>query len=136
QKAGAKVPDVAKGQPVLLRQVVIQPHQPLRSAAGNGRAQLGRCKLHVAAIYAGKRIVAKLYWDRVSRPTQAAQKTQIEIQSRVRGKQRAQSLDRRLRRNDKCNRIGSARVPLKGSEVERLVLAKWPSHGEAIHVFS
>ena len=81
----AGVVDVAKCQAVGLREILIQPRQLLRSALGHGHNQSCSCKLHHAPVHTS-RIVAKRYWDRASRAAKPTQKTQIEIQPRVRGK--------------------------------------------------
>src|SRR6516164_5083723 len=80
------VVDVAKCQAVGLREILIQPRQPLGSALGYGHNQSCSCKLHHAPVHTCNRIVAKLYWNRAGRAAKPTEKTQIEIQSRVRGK--------------------------------------------------
>jgi hypothetical protein len=74
---------VAKGEPVLVRAIVIQPQHPLRAGVGFAVVERSAGELNRAAIVSVDGIPAKLNRKRIGCTSQGSQVLQIPIEARI-----------------------------------------------------
>ncbi len=104
---------------MLLRRVMIDACQPLRSAIGR-RKRIGRRReLHRSPVDSGLRIGAQGFAEGRSRSTQSSERIQVQHQARIQREQPDQSLHSRCRRHHQRKiRRRPVRIVLKSGEKE------------------
>src|SRR5262249_20406262 len=124
RRNGPRVADVAPGQPVRFRTIVIESNQPLGSIIDRGPREWRVGELDRSPVDTGLRVDAERQRDWGRRTAQVAEKAQVQIESRIGREQRAQAGDRLSSRNHQWEVAGGMpRVFLETAKEESLVLA-------------